>query len=225
MTILLVRHGETPSNRDRIMQLADTPLSALGMRQAERLAERLSTRGVTGILCSDLLRARMTAAPLERLTGVAPLLTPLLRERDFGQLRGLSYDQLPCDPFAPDYVPPGGESWVAFHARISEAFALITETRRALGGDERNLVVITHGLVLHSLAEHHVHWPAANPELPARFGSREPRASTSAPGARPRAFLNTGVTEISAQPPHTAMLVNCCAHLRVDSAGGEGAPC
>src|SRR5689334_8212604 len=185
MTILLVRHGETPSNRDRIMQLADTPLSALGVKQAELLAARLSLRGVARILCSDLLRARMTAAPLERLTGAELLLTPLLRERDFGQLRGLPYDQLPCDPFAPDYVPPGGESWAAFHARVSEAFALITETRRALAGDEPNLAVITHGLVLHSLAEHHVHWPGASPEPP------------GANARRPRAFLNTGVTEIS----------------------------
>lgn len=212
MTILLVRHGETPGNRDRIMQLPDTPLSALGVQQAELLAARLHAGGVTRILCSDLLRARMTAAPLARLSGAQLVLAPLLRERDFGSLRGVPYSQLTCDPFAPDYEPPGGESWAAFHARVAEAFALILDTRRALNG---NLVVITHGLVLRALAERHVSWPGAD-------GS--PPSAAPEGGTRPRVFLNTGVTEISAAPPYVAGLVNCGAHLRLDHAGSEGSP-
>jgi len=202
MSIILVRHGETPSNRDRIMQVESTPLSELGSTQAERLASRLSARGVAQILCSDLLRARMTAAPLARLTGAELTLTPLLRERDFGELRGRPYAQLACDPFAPDYVPPGGESWEAFHARVADAFTLVCAARRALTG---NLVVITHGLVLEALIEHHLSWPA---EL----------------GPRPVRFANTGVTELSPEPPYTPNLGDCRAHLEA-SGGPRGAPC
>jgi 2,3-bisphosphoglycerate-dependent phosphoglycerate mutase len=203
MAIFLVRHGETPSNRDRIMQVESTPLSELGSSQAERLAPRLAARGVAQILCSDLLRARMTAAPLARLTQTELTLSPLLRERDFGQVRGLPYAQLTCDPFAPDYVPPGGESWAVFHARVAAAFALVCSARRALAG---NLVVITHGLVLQALVERHLSWPS---EL----------------GPRPRLFSNTGVTELSAEPPYTPSLGDCCAHLQASGRGAAGAPC
>lgn len=203
MAIFLVRHGETPSNRDRIMQVESTPLSELGLAQAERLAPRLAGRGVAQILCSDLLRARMTALPLARLTQIEPTSTPLLRERDFGELRGLRYTQLPRDPFAPNYVPPGGESWAAFHARVAAAFALICSARAALSG---NLVVVTHGLVLQALVERHLTWPAAL-------------------GPRPHLFANTGVTELSDEPPHTPNLGDCCAHLQTGGGDRRGAPC
>lgn len=203
MAIILVRHGETPSNRDRIMQVESTPLSELGSAQAQRLAARLAARGVAKILCSDLLRARLTAAPLAQLTRAELCLTPLLRERDFGQLRGLPYAQLACDPFAPDYVPPGGESWAAFHLRVAQAFALVCAARRALSG---NLVVITHGLVLQALIERHLSWPAAL-------------------GPRPRQFANTGVTELSPEPPYTPNLGDCRAHLEGNGEDPRGAPC
>jgi len=70
MTILLVRHGETDGNAARILQRADVPLNDRGMRQAERLARRLSAHGFVRILCSDLMRARMTAAPLAGLASM-----------------------------------------------------------------------------------------------------------------------------------------------------------
>jgi probable phosphoglycerate mutase len=196
MAIFLVRHGETPSNRERIMQLENTPLSEQGMQQAERLAQRLCALGVTRILCSDLLRARQTAEPVARLTQAPLQLTPLLRERDFGDLRGTPYHALTSDPFAPDFVPPRGESWEVFHARVARAFAQVGETRRLLEG---NLVVITHGLVLRALVQHHLPWPASA-------------------GEAPRHFLNTSVTQLSALAPHSPSLVNCCAHLSAPGA-------
>ena len=41
MSLLLIRHGETAFNRDRVMQPADTPLSEQGVAQARHLAGRL----------------------------------------------------------------------------------------------------------------------------------------------------------------------------------------
>ena len=43
MAILLIRHGETPGNRDRIIQFPHTPLSERGLEQAARLGQRLAT--------------------------------------------------------------------------------------------------------------------------------------------------------------------------------------
>src|SRR5262245_24081401 len=163
MTILLVRHGETDGNAARILQRADVPLNERGMRQAEQLATRLSSHGFVHILCSDLVRARMTAAPLAARSGIAVEESPLLQERNFGDLRGMPYALLTADPFRLDFAPPNGEDWPTFHARVADAFALIVSRRRAADG---TLVVITHGLVCRAMVQHHVLLPdgIASPE-------------------------------------------------------------
>ena len=94
MTILLVRHGETDGNAARILQRPEVPLNERGTRQAEQLAQRLSAHGFVHIVCSDLLRARMTAAPLAARSGIAIEESSLLQERNFGDLRGMPYAAL-----------------------------------------------------------------------------------------------------------------------------------
>ena len=79
MTILLVRHGETDGNAARILQRANVPLNERGMRQTEELARRLLARGFVHIVCSDLLRARMAAAPLAACSGIAIEESPYYR--------------------------------------------------------------------------------------------------------------------------------------------------
>ena len=92
--IYLIRHGETVCNARRIVQQTDTPLSARGALQAERVAARLADVGLTRIIASDYRRARQTAAALAQ-GGTVPLeLTPLLRERDLGRLRGRPYAEV-----------------------------------------------------------------------------------------------------------------------------------
>jgi 2,3-bisphosphoglycerate-dependent phosphoglycerate mutase len=189
MTILLVRHGETVGNATRVVQRPDAALTERGLRQATRLAARLLAHGFAHVLCSDLVRARMTAAPL-RTRGATIEETPLLQERDFGDLRGTPYAELTEDPFAPTYVPPNGESVEAFHRRVARAFELIAERRARLSGP---LVVVTHGLVCNAIVENH-----------------------TACAARPDVFHNTGVTILDAAPPHAVHLVNCTQHLTDD---------
>jgi 2,3-bisphosphoglycerate-dependent phosphoglycerate mutase len=190
MTILLVRHGETDGNAARILQRPEVPLNENGMRQAERVAQRLAAHGFVGVLCSDLLRARMTAAPLAARSGIAIEESPLLRERNFGDLRGMPYAALPEDPFGPDVVPPNGEDWATFHARVADAFALIASRRRTANG---TLVVITHGLVLRALVERHTQLPEGV--------------------VAPERFDNTSVTVLHEEAPHRASLINCTRHL------------
>src|SRR5262245_40924319 len=148
MTILLVRHGETDSNAARTLQRPDVPLNERGIRQAEQLARRLLAHGFVCIVCSDLLRARMTAAPLAARSGIAIEESPLLQERNFGDLRGTPYAALPEDPFGPDFAPPNGEDWPTFYARVADAFAFIVSRRRHVNG---TLVVVTHGFVCRAL--------------------------------------------------------------------------
>jgi 2,3-bisphosphoglycerate-dependent phosphoglycerate mutase len=190
MTIVIVRHGETDGNAARVLQRPDVPLNERGKRQADQLARRLTASGFVRILCSDLLRARMTAAPLADPSGIAIEESPLLQERNFGDLRGTAYAALAEDPFGPNFAPPNGEDWPTFHARVAEAFAFIVSRRRSADG---TLVVITHGLVCRALVERH--------------------AKVSADTVVPERFDNTGVTILHEAAPHQVGLINCTRHL------------
>ena len=202
MTILLVRHGETDGNAARVLQRPDVPLNERGLRQAEQLAERLATDGFVHILCSDLLRARMTAAPLAVRSGFAVEESPLLQERNFGDLRGTAYAAVGQDPFGPDFAPPNGEDWPTFHVRVAEAFALIVSRRRSVRG---TLVVVTHGLVCRALVERHALLPATV--------------------IAPERYDNTSVTVLHEHAPHGVSLLNCTRHLTaaLEIAGQGGA--
>ncbi|NRA03671.1 MAG: histidine phosphatase family protein [Myxococcales bacterium] len=191
MAILLIRHGETDSNRQRIVQLPETPLSERGLEQAELLAARLAGTGVARVLSSDLARARMTAEAVARRSGVPLELDASLQERNFGDLRGHSYRELGIDFMAPGYDPPSGESWEAFHARVNRAWSQVRAASERTDGD---LAVVSHGLVCYSLALRHFSLGVHGTETP-------------------RSWSNTGVTVVDAGPPWEVRLLDCTAHL------------
>jgi 2,3-bisphosphoglycerate-dependent phosphoglycerate mutase len=196
-----VRHGEIDGNVARILQRPDVPLNERGFRQAEQLARRLFALGFARILCSDLLRARVTAAPLAARSGIVIEESPLLQERNFGDLRGLPYAELTENPFESDFLPPNGEDWPTFHARVADAFAFIVNRRRSVNG---TLVVITHGLVCRALVERHALLPEGV--------------------VVPERFDNASITLIHENAPHRVSLLNCTRHLmtslEVDRNGG-----
>jgi probable phosphoglycerate mutase len=201
MTILLVRHGETDGNAARILQRPEVPLNERGIRQAEQLAQRLIALGFAHVICSDLLRARMTAAPLATRSEMTIEETPLLQERNFGDLRGMPYAALKEDPFGPDVAPPNGEDWPTFHTRVADAFAFMVRRRRSVNG---NLVVITHGLVCRAVVERHATVPEG--------------------AVVPERFDNTSLTVLNEGAPHSVSLLNCTQHLtsalELDRTGG-----
>src|SRR6266581_7026929 len=131
MSIFLIRHGETEGNAARIVQRPESPLSERGAVQAERLARRLAREGIAQIVSSDLARAVTTATRLHDVTRVPLAFDPLLQERNFGDVRGTSYADLGFDLFAPDYAPPNGETWPAFHARADRSPSAISSSPTA----------------------------------------------------------------------------------------------
>ncbi|HZP39357.1 MAG TPA: histidine phosphatase family protein [Methylomirabilota bacterium] len=190
MAIFLIRHGETLGNATRTVQHPDIPLSPRGIEQAERLARRLEREGITAILASDYARAAETAAHLARVTGLAVRHEPLLRERNFGDIRGTPYAELGFDMFAPDYAPPNGETWEVFHARVDRAWGAL---RAALAETSGHLAVVTHGLVCRSLAARHLLLPEG--------------------AVVPERWENTAVTIVDVPAPWRVRRLNCIAHL------------
>lgn len=200
MSIFVIRHGETDSNAAGVVQLPDARLSERGVEQAALLARRLAGLGVERILASDLARAAMTAEQIRDATGVEIESEPLLQERNFGEFRGRGYAEIGIDIFAPDVVPPAGESWAAFYSRVERAWARVQETAAETPG---NLAVVTHGLVCRVVTERHLPLPAGS-EPPTRWG-------------------NTSLTIVDSAPPWKVRLLNCLAHLDEASADDPAA--
>jgi 2,3-bisphosphoglycerate-dependent phosphoglycerate mutase len=191
MALYLVRHGETDSNRDRIVQTPDTPLSTLGESQAQQLAQRFASQRISAVLCSDYWRTQQTAAPLVAKQNCILQLSPLLRERNFGDLRGRSYLDVGEDFHRPDYLPVNGESHAVFVKRVAEAWQYVLEECQQFDGQ---VVVMTHGLVLRELVRNHLNL-------------RDPLAFEQAE------FANTCVTTLVWEDKKTVLDLADASHL------------
>ncbi|MCX6751116.1 MAG: histidine phosphatase family protein [Candidatus Pacearchaeota archaeon] len=89
MKIILVRHGETEENKERIIQGHSATLSELGKEQARKLANRLKDEKIDVIISSDLNRARLTAEEVAKFhPSVKVELREELRERYWGEYQG-----------------------------------------------------------------------------------------------------------------------------------------
>ncbi|MWG34741.1 histidine phosphatase family protein [Halomarina oriensis] len=159
-TVVLVRHGETPWNRDERMQgWAPVPLSERGHEQAAAAAAFLADDyDVDRVVASDLLRTRETAESLREALDDPPVeFDRAWRERDIGVYQGLSYrDMLERFPtfglgeaaaHAATEVPDGGESIVEMRDRVLDGF-------RTVAGESGTTLVVTHGGPIHQVLGH-----------------------------------------------------------------------
>jgi 2,3-bisphosphoglycerate-dependent phosphoglycerate mutase len=79
MELVLIRHGEPEWVRDGL-NVDNPPLTRRGVRQAEATAEALRHEHFDEVLCSPLVRARQTAAPLFAALGRPETIDPWLEE-------------------------------------------------------------------------------------------------------------------------------------------------
>lgn len=154
--IWLVRHGETDWNRElRFQGHLDAPLNALGLQQAERLAQHWAGHAPRALVASDLLRTRQTAQPLGAHWQKAAEPQALWREQSFGVIEGLTLAQVQENhpdivqgwrSHDPDFAPSGGESRRQFHARVMRALqSLLLRCEKEAWSSP---VVVSHGGVL-----------------------------------------------------------------------------
>lgn len=93
--IILVRHGQTDFNKERIIQgHLDTFLSKEGLEQAIVVAEKLNREKIDVIFSSDLKRAFQTASVIAQKLKKKVITSKLLRERNFGELQGLKGEEV-----------------------------------------------------------------------------------------------------------------------------------
>ena len=154
--LLIIRHGQSEWNLEHRWQgWLDSRLTDLGVRQAEERAAQLAGSGFEPLMvhCSDLGRARRTAALIAGVLGVGWKSDPGLRERGGGDWEGSTTDEVNArwpgmlDSWRRGEInaPPGGEDDDTVFSRFNAAIASVVA-----GGTPT--MVVTHGGVLRLIA-------------------------------------------------------------------------
>ncbi len=88
MRLLLIRHGQTPSNLKFLLDTAvpGAALTELGERQAAALPEALGDENIDTLYASTLIRTQLTAAPLAGARGLDVVVRDGIREVAAGDL-------------------------------------------------------------------------------------------------------------------------------------------
>lgn len=162
MRLLLIRHGETPSNVAGALDTArpGAPLTPLGQRQAAAIPGALAGEPVAAVHVSPLVRTQLTAAPLAAALGVTPVVTEGLEEIGAGDLE-MRTDVASIDAYADTVAAwiagdlgvamPGGPDGHAFSTRYDAAIAALT----AGHPDDATVVAVSHGAAIRTFAARH----------------------------------------------------------------------
>ena len=153
MRLILVRHGQSPSNITRAVDttVPGPPLTALGVAQAAAVPDALAGQRVDLIYASSMTRAQMTAEPLAAQRELPVLVRDGLREITAGDLE-MATDPASIETYlatafawsAGDLAlrMPGGENGVEAFARFD---AVVAE---AAAGTEGAAVLVSHGAMI-----------------------------------------------------------------------------
>jgi alpha-ribazole phosphatase/probable phosphoglycerate mutase len=156
---LLVRHGETPWNRQgRVMGRNPVELDDQGRAQVAGLVDFVRTLKPDLIVTSPLVRARQSAEIIATgLGGGVPLREdPQIAEVRYGRWEGMDYEELIVDDEYQRYCAepilsstPGGETIGEVQARGVEA------VMRTLGeADGQRVVFVSHGDIIRTVLCH-----------------------------------------------------------------------
>jgi alpha-ribazole phosphatase len=154
--LLLVRHAQPEEEaRGRCYGTLDIGLSVRGQRDAQLLARTLDHIRLAAVYTSPRERAIATAAPLAVAHGLTPLVDDALRELDFGDFEGHTYDEIAAGHpelyrqwmETPTLVQfPGGESYAKLRVRALAAMDAIRGRH-----DGETVAVVSHGGVLRAM--------------------------------------------------------------------------
>jgi broad specificity phosphatase PhoE len=165
-TLILVRHGATPSNLMRPYVLqgqgVDHDLDPLGVRQAEAAAGVLGEFEIAAVYASPLKRAQQTALAIASRHSLRVETLPAIIEADVGRWEGMAWETLPEvwqsarqlhdeDPSIHGY--PEGENFAQVRDRCVPAFESLAhrhagQTVIAVGHNVVNRVCLAHWMGL-----------------------------------------------------------------------------
>ena len=150
MRLLLIRHGQTPSNVDGLLDTArpGPGLTELGERQAAEIPDALKHEAIDGVYVSVLRRTLITATPLLVDRGLEPVELPGIHEIEAGDLE-MRHDHEAYRIYLEtafawglgdlDRRMPGAADGHEFFRRFDESIASISGS---------NAVVFSHGAAI-----------------------------------------------------------------------------
>lgn len=156
--VILVRHGETESSRERRFAGAtDVDLNDHGREQALALARRLRPVRIDVMHVSPLLRCVQTSEPITEITGRKATIVDELRECHFGEWENLTItevmerwqDELQRWVGDESVPPPGGECWLDLGIRLAGWWDEAVKRY-----ENRTVLAVTHGGPILSLARY-----------------------------------------------------------------------
>jgi probable phosphoglycerate mutase len=209
MRLLLIRHGQTPSNVEALLDTAvpGAALTALGEQQAAALPEALADEDIEALYVSTLVRTQLTAAPLAAARGLEPLVRDGIREVSAGDLEmlpgdsehGLLYMKTVFAWAAGEMElrMPGGESGTEALARYD---AVVAEAAASGAG---TVAMVSHGAAIRM-------WTAARAD------------NVDVPFAAARPLRNTGVVVLEGSPEDGWKALSWAGALVTPA--GEGGP-
>lgn len=153
VVITLFRHGLTEGNKRKVyLGWNDSPLCEETIHELSAI--HLNDGKYDSFFASDLNRCIHTMKLL--FPTVKPMFMQELREMNFGQFEGKTYDDLKNDPSYKRWLdnfstfsPPGGESFQQFANRIEEGWNKLVQI--VLEKNVRHPFVVTHGGVIRYL--------------------------------------------------------------------------
>jgi probable phosphoglycerate mutase len=186
MRLLLIRHGQTPSN---VAHLLDTAvpgpgLTRLGERQAAALPAALAGEDIEALYASTLVRTQLTAAPLAAARGLPVLVRDGIRELSAGDLE-MRNDEASIERYLTTVFAwaagrtgvrmPGGENGVEALGRFDAVVGEIAATGAG------TVALVSHGAAIRV-------WTAARAE------------NVDVAFAAARELANTGVVTVEGSP-------------------------
>ncbi|SHN46946.1 histidine phosphatase family protein [Cryptosporangium aurantiacum] len=186
MRLILIRHGQTPSN---VAHLLDTAvpgpgLTELGHEQAAALPAALADEDIEALYVSTLVRTHLTAAPLAAARGLEPVVRDGIREVAAGDLEMLGDNEsvriylttvFGWSKGELDVRMPGGEDG---HETMGRFDAVVAE---AAGTDAGTVAMVSHGAAIRA-------WVAARAD------------NVEVDWAAENALSNTGIVVLEGSP-------------------------
>jgi len=155
MKLILVRHGQTDWNKNRMTQgQSDTELNRTGVFQAKKVAAALKKENISYCYYSPLKRAKSTADIISDYLNIDSKADESLIELNFGLWEGMTLDQISMNYeqeftnwsyFPHKVVIPQGENMEDALKRSKLFIDFIAANNRG------NILVVSHGLLIKTL--------------------------------------------------------------------------
>lgn len=156
---LLMRHGETPWNRQgRVMGRNPIEIDERGRTQVAAALDLVRALKPDLVVTSPLVRARQSAEIVAEAMGLPIVEEPLIAEVKYGRWEGMSYHELVTDAHYLSYreepilsPTPGGETISEVQARGVEAI-----NRTLKRNDGGRVLFVSHGDIIRTVLCHFI---------------------------------------------------------------------